>query len=91
MVALLAVMYFVPAVVAGVRGHPQTGAIIVLNALLGWTLVGWIIAMVWASTAVEHRQQAFRPVKDGMPCPECKARIEWTARRCSACGATIPW
>jgi len=43
-------LYFVPTIVAGNRIHPQTGAIFVLNLCLGWTLVGWVIALVWANT-----------------------------------------
>ncbi len=44
-------LYFVPTVIAGARHHHQTGAILVLNLLLGWTLLGWIAALVWAFTA----------------------------------------
>jgi hypothetical protein len=41
-------MYFIPALV-GMR-HKQAGAIFVLNLFLGWTFVGWVIALVWACT-----------------------------------------
>ena len=40
--------YFVPAIVAIRRKHPQAVAIIALNVLLGWSIVGWVGAMVWA-------------------------------------------
>ena len=43
-------IYFVPAIVALVRSHRQKGAIIALNVFLGWTLLGWVIALVWAFT-----------------------------------------
>jgi hypothetical protein len=42
-------MYFVPALV-GMR-HKQAGAIFVLNLFLGWTFVGWVVALVWACTS----------------------------------------
>jgi hypothetical protein len=42
------IMYFVPALV-GIR-HKQAGAIFVLNLFLGWTFVGWVVALVWACT-----------------------------------------
>lgn len=45
-------LYFLPAVVASQREHHNAGAIFVLNLLLGWTLLGWVVAMVWAATAV---------------------------------------
>jgi Superinfection immunity protein len=34
------------------RGHQSTAAILVLNLLLGWTLLFWVIALVWAFTPV---------------------------------------
>jgi hypothetical protein len=49
---LFLVFYFLPWIWAGLRGHHQRSAIAVLNLLLGWTVLGWIIALVWASTAV---------------------------------------
>jgi hypothetical protein len=42
--------YFLPFVVALMRGHKNATAIFVLNLLLGWTLIGWVIALVWAFT-----------------------------------------
>lgn len=49
--------YFVPGAVASIRHHHQTAAIWVLNVLLGWTVIGWIVALVWASTAVRMRPE----------------------------------
>lgn len=40
--------YFIPTVVAVVGRHRQAGAIGVLNVFLGWTVVGWVVALVWA-------------------------------------------
>lgn len=41
-------LYFIPSVVAVMRGHPQGLAIFILNLFLGWTLVGWVCALVWS-------------------------------------------
>ena len=46
-------IYFIPSFVAA--GHHNRGAIIVLNLFLGWTFLGWIIALVWACTKSEQR------------------------------------
>ena len=43
-------VYFAPAIVAQVRNHKSAAAIAVLNILLCWTLLGWIVALVWAFT-----------------------------------------
>jgi hypothetical protein len=42
------VIYFLPAIFASKARHPQSTAIFVLNLFLGWTFVGWIVALVWA-------------------------------------------
>jgi T4 superinfection immunity protein len=47
------VSYFLPAVIASCRGHHNQGAIFALNLLLGWTLLGWVAALVWSLTAVQ--------------------------------------
>jgi Superinfection immunity protein len=44
------VVYFLPTIVALVRHKRNVVSILLLNLFLGWTLVGWIIALVWAST-----------------------------------------
>ena len=46
--ALGTVLYFLPAIVG--RNHKQAAAITLLNLLLGWTLIGWVIALIWAVT-----------------------------------------
>jgi Superinfection immunity protein len=43
-------VYFAPTIVALARHKRNTLSIFLLNLFLGWTLVGWIIALVWAST-----------------------------------------
>ena len=42
--------YFIPFIVAHERRHRNYEAIGALNALLGWTVLGWIAALVWALT-----------------------------------------
>lgn len=43
-------LYFLPFLVATGRHKKNTGAIFVLNLFLGWTLVGWVVSLVWATT-----------------------------------------
>jgi FtsH-binding integral membrane protein len=42
------VLYFIPAIVG--RSKRNRAAIFALNLLLGWTLIGWVVALVWALT-----------------------------------------
>ncbi len=44
-------LYFLPTFVAFQRHHADAAAIWYVNALLGWTVVGWVGAMVWAVKA----------------------------------------
>ena len=54
LVSIFLLLYWAPVVIAGLRGHPQTMAIAVLTLLAGWTALGWLIALVWACTAVDR-------------------------------------
>ncbi len=45
------VLYFLPAIIAFARSKRDAGAILVLNFFLGWTAIGWVIALVWALKA----------------------------------------
>jgi hypothetical protein len=42
------VFYFLPAILAFARNKRDTTSILLLNLFLGWTFVGWVIALVWA-------------------------------------------
>jgi RsiW-degrading membrane proteinase PrsW (M82 family) len=56
--AIFLAFYFLPTIIASQRGHNSTGAIFLLNFLLGWTFMGWIAALIWSftnpSTVVER-------------------------------------
>ena len=52
-----AAAYLLPVIVAGNRHHPQTGPIAVVNVLLGWTLLGWVVALAWAVSQVKGGDQ----------------------------------
>lgn len=53
---LFILFYFLPAIVAGNSKHPQKDAITVLNLFLGWTLLGWVIALIWACSKKDTQQ-----------------------------------
>lgn len=40
--------YMAPTIVAAYRDHPNKTSIFVTNLLAGWTVVGWIVALIWA-------------------------------------------
>lgn len=45
------VLFFLPTIVALRRDHHNRVPIALVNVLLGWTVLGWIVALVWAFTA----------------------------------------
>lgn len=49
LVGLLA-LYFLPSIVAAARGV-GTGTTMLVNALLAWTGIGWLVMLLWAATA----------------------------------------
>jgi Superinfection immunity protein len=42
------ILYFLPAIIAFARSKRDALSILILNFFLGWTAIGWIIALVWA-------------------------------------------
>jgi len=47
---LLIALYFLPSVIAVIRNHRNRIPIILVNILLGWSFVGWVVSLVWAFT-----------------------------------------
>ena len=41
-------IYFIPSIVACCKKHTKENSIIVINLFLGWTFLGWVIALAWS-------------------------------------------
>lgn len=52
---VLLLSYFSPVFVALLRGHQNTLEIFILTLFFGWTLLGWIIALVWSFGDIRPR------------------------------------
>lgn len=44
----LMVLYMTPSLIAIFRRHKDIVSILMINILLGWTMIGWIIALIWS-------------------------------------------
>ena len=45
---ILIVGYCLPISIAMLRNHARVGSIMLVNLFLGWSLIGWLVALVWA-------------------------------------------
>lgn len=59
-IVILVLFYFIPWVIAGIRGHHNTKAIFILNLFLGWTFLGWVGALIWAFTSPPRTTTVYR-------------------------------
>ena len=55
-ILFLIAMYWLPTLIALVRQTPSALGIAALNFFLGWTVIGWIMALVWALAASNSPQ-----------------------------------
>lgn len=52
-------LYFAPSLIAGHKNHNNFPAIYAINFAFGWTLLGWLIAFIWALAKAPQAQIAF--------------------------------
>ena len=74
----LMIAYMLPTFIAGARGHQNGIAIFFINLFLGWTVLGWIAALVWAATGIEHQPRGHNPLDrflDGNDTPYNRRKI----------------
>ena len=55
--AILLGIYFIPTMVALDRGVMNKWSVLVINLLLGWTLIGWAVALAMAVRTQREPQQ----------------------------------
>jgi hypothetical protein len=54
--------YFLPAMIASKRNHPNAPGILLLDLFLGWTFIGWLAALIWSVSAIREKKPAPAPV-----------------------------
>ena len=48
-------IYLAPWNIAWARRHPSAWGILIVNLLLSWTFIAWVIALIWALSQTEQR------------------------------------
>jgi hypothetical protein len=86
--AFCLLLYFLPSII----GHEKRSftGIFVVNLLLGWTVIGWFVALIWACMD-EHRVPIYA-VNVSLPnrfCCRCGAMGPAGAQYCWACGERV--
>lgn len=66
-------LYFLPSLIAGSRHLHERTAITLFNLVLGWTFIGWVIALIWAIAAPSpyfvYGRPPYPPYPDYPPYP----------------------
>ena len=55
LVIIIVGFYFLPTIDATIRKVPNLESVIVLNLFLGWTLIGWVVALAIAARSQPPR------------------------------------
>lgn len=95
LVLLAITLYFLPTIIAYQRDHDSMITIFFIDLFLGWTLLGWLACVIWASfggqpaprTNVVTRPE--EPVEQRVKCPECAELVLIDARKCKHCGSEL--
>ena len=93
MTALIAMglfaIYFIPAFIALAREHDKKIAIVWLNVLTGWSLVGWIAAFIWACLSTKPTAAPSTIPMRQSRCPSCYRPTIPGLPRCGHCGISL--
>jgi hypothetical protein len=84
-------LYLLPSIVGW--NKRSSGAIIALNLLLGWTFIGWVVALIWSLTADQPATVVITPsfqqlIPPAAPvlCSSCGKYSPAASRFCQSCG-----
>jgi len=95
-------LYMLPTYEAWSRKQPNLQSIAALNLFLGWTIVGWVAALIWAFKKPESSAPLVVPVTPNPViaepppahdeykiCPFCAEQVKAAAIKCKHCGSEI--
>jgi Na+/H+-dicarboxylate symporter len=86
-VVAIAVLYFIPYGLAKSRKHSSTTGIGLLNLFLGWSVIGWLVALIWAASG-QPGETGPTPATH-VKCPDCAELVLHQAKVCKHCGCKL--
>lgn len=95
---VVVIVYFIPTIATA--GKKNSGGVFVVNVFLGWTLIGWVVALAWAVSLPRNdpKPETVGPsgelvtdaFGDTKRCPFCAEDIKRDAIVCKHCGRDLP-
>jgi hypothetical protein len=85
--AVWILLYFLPAFIG--RHKRDASGIFLLNLFLGWTVIGWVIALIWAVSAEPYRVHMIPVAVASRFCCRCGTVAVPGAHFCASCGCTV--
>lgn len=96
MVVVMVALYFAPTIIAIIRKHHNVMPVALVNTLLGWTVVGWVVALVWSfssppsSPRIEVNLSGDARPSAGRVCLKCGTVLVVSDKFCGHCGQVVP-
>jgi hypothetical protein len=82
---VILIFYFIPAMVAW--GKRSFGSVMAINFFLGWTIVGWVVALAWAlKDDPKPTQVIVQAPANPLLCSNCGKYSAAGSRFCAGCG-----
>lgn len=84
---ILTTLYFLPSFMGKDKRDAQ--GIFLVNLFLGWTLVGWVIAFLWACAPDRSAAVQYAPAGVARFCSHCGTPAVPVVQYCGSCGSRV--
>lgn len=89
---ILTALYFLPSIIG--KDKRDAMGIFLVNLLLGWTLIGWVVAFLWACASdrpayVQYAPAGVAAVGIARFCSHCGTPAVPVVQYCGSCGSRV--